>query len=182
MNILTVSGPAPLPTAIKKLRGNPGKRPLNDEEPLPDVKMPDPPPFLDESAVREWNRMGPMLVRLGVLTVADGAVFAAYCQAFAHWEYLEKLVQAQGRTYINDEGVVVVSQAYWAACKARKDLMRACTELGITPSARSRIRVKQEDKDNPYAAWKKRGQRTEESTKPKKPKKISKKKKVAIGS
>ena len=33
-------GRKPVPTALKKLRGNPGKRPLNDAEPKPDVVVP----------------------------------------------------------------------------------------------------------------------------------------------
>ena len=35
------------PTTLKVLRGNPGKRKINIEEPTPDVLLPDPPGHLD---------------------------------------------------------------------------------------------------------------------------------------
>ena len=33
-------GRKPLPTALKALRSNPGRRPLNEDEPKPDVRLP----------------------------------------------------------------------------------------------------------------------------------------------
>ena len=33
-------GRKPLPTKIKLLRGNPGRRPLNENEPEPEVRLP----------------------------------------------------------------------------------------------------------------------------------------------
>ena len=40
-------GRKPTPTTLKVLRGNPGKRKINTEEPTLDVLLPDPPGHLD---------------------------------------------------------------------------------------------------------------------------------------
>ena len=41
-----MAGRKPKPTALKKLEGNPGKRKLNNKEPVPDKGMPDCPAWL----------------------------------------------------------------------------------------------------------------------------------------
>jgi phage terminase small subunit len=43
-------GPAPKPTAIKRLEGNPGKRKLNEMEPKMTVGVPECPDHLDDVA------------------------------------------------------------------------------------------------------------------------------------
>ena len=50
-------GRKPKPTAMKKLEGNPGKRPLNLFEPTPEEKMPHCPDWLEEEAKAEWERL-----------------------------------------------------------------------------------------------------------------------------
>ena len=79
-------GRPPKPSAIKRLEGNPGRRALNDAEPQPDVALPPKPATLSPVAAAEWDVTGPLLVSLGVLTVADGQAFQAYCELRADWE------------------------------------------------------------------------------------------------
>ena len=86
-----MKGRKPLPTNFKVINGNPGKRPLNKDEPQFVNVLPDPPDFLTEKALAEWNRMGPKLVESGVVTEGDMAIFAAYCQSWARWKELEAL-------------------------------------------------------------------------------------------
>ncbi len=66
-----VRGPAPIPTAINHIRGNPGKRKKNHSEPKPTVQIPYCPAHLDEDARKEWDRLAPILVRMRILTEAD---------------------------------------------------------------------------------------------------------------
>ncbi len=72
-------GPAPKPTRMKVLAGNPGKRPLNRREPQPKPGLPRCPAQLSEEAKREWKRISKELDRLGLLTVLDRAALSAYC-------------------------------------------------------------------------------------------------------
>ena len=64
-------GPAPKPTTIKRLEGNPGKRKLNDGEPSPRLGAPECPDHLDDVARKEWDRLTSILVAMKVLTEAD---------------------------------------------------------------------------------------------------------------
>ena len=64
-------GPAPKPTAIKRLQGDRGKRPLNEREPTLPPGVPDCPDHLDEVARRERARVSSLLLRMRVVTEAD---------------------------------------------------------------------------------------------------------------
>ena len=65
-------GPAPQPTALKVLRGNPGKRPLNKREPEPPTDNPPHcPDHLDDVAKVEWNRLVAIVTQMWILSEAD---------------------------------------------------------------------------------------------------------------
>ncbi len=85
-------GMAPEPTHLKIIKGNPGRRPLNENEPQPApvFTLPSPPSWMDTYAKAEWKRMGAILVRIGVLTAADLTAFSAYCSAYARWRRCEE--------------------------------------------------------------------------------------------
>ena len=65
-------GRRPKPTALKKLEGNPGKRPLNELEPVPPVASLRCPNYLLPEARKEWRRLAPMDV-----STADIPVYPA---------------------------------------------------------------------------------------------------------
>lgn len=139
----------PIPTAIKELRGNPGKRALNDAEPEPDKlkKLPKADEeLLGEFGAREWNRVGPILLKLGLLTEADLQVFEAYC--------LNVQLMVDARNEIKDKGMLVtgargkVRNPAIAAFSAASTAVRGfAAEFGLTPSARSRIKMPASDVD-----------------------------------
>src|SRR5688572_9415358 len=54
--IMGKRGPAPRPTHLRVLDGNPSKRPLNGDEPMPDG-APTCPTILDKEAKQEWKRI-----------------------------------------------------------------------------------------------------------------------------
>src|SRR5690348_1699990 len=90
------SGRRPLPTAVKKLRGNPGKRALNDKEPAAPSGDPVMPKGLSAAAAQEWRSIVPELRQLGVLSRIDGKALAAYCHAYARWFQAEREVRRLG--------------------------------------------------------------------------------------
>src|ERR1700687_2430314 len=84
----------PIPTKLKILRGNPGKRALNAREPMPAVlsEPPEPPEFLNERGAAEWRRAAVVLIPLGLLTNLDLAALGVYCCAYTlHYEAAEEL-------------------------------------------------------------------------------------------
>ena len=78
---MAARGRKPKPTALKVLEGNPGKRPLNDHEPIPPKGELKCPSWLLPEAKKEWKRLASSLEAMGVLTMADLTAFAGYCQA-----------------------------------------------------------------------------------------------------
>ena len=139
-------GPAPKPTNVKKLEGNPGQRRLNDEEPVPDSSddLLNPPAWMDDFAKEEWRRLVPMLKRIGILTDADVGVMTAYCQAFSQFRQATETVNKDGLVYKPNEGSNYLQQTphLSIANKAAERMRKLAAELGITPSSRSRIRAK----------------------------------------
>jgi len=132
-------GRKPTPTAIKVLEGNPGKRELNRAEPMPVRKAPPCPKWLPAEGKKEWRRLSKKLEALGVLTELDMGVFATYCLAYARWKQAEDFLSERGLFYMTPSRYpqqfpqVAIAQNY-----AR--LMTRCAEqMGLTPSARSRI-------------------------------------------
>lgn len=153
------SGRRPLPTAVKKLRGNAGKRKLNDKEPAAAVGEP-PMPKLSAEAKREWKRIVPELLRLGVLTVVDGKALAAYCHAYARWLQAERDVARYGlvirepvTTKIGHRLVATRfvrlkrNPAISVAHDAMKLMKSFLVEFGLTPASRSRLKVEQQPPD-----------------------------------
>ena len=61
-----MAGRKPKPTEMKRAQGNPGRRPLNNNEPKP-TGIPQCPSHLNEVAKREWRRIAPELIALGLL-------------------------------------------------------------------------------------------------------------------
>src|SRR5437764_15483626 len=78
-------GRRPKPTRLKMLTGNPGKRPLNGNEPRPAAAVPECPAELGTLARTEWNRLVGELAALRLLTNLDRAALAAYSGAYALW-------------------------------------------------------------------------------------------------
>lgn len=149
-------GRKPLPTQTKKLRGNPGKRALNSEEPIPPTGAPDCPGFLSRIAKEEWNSIIPIIDEMKLLSRADGKAIAAYCQCYSRWREAEKLIDKFGmiveEPIVTKEGEVVGTKYKKnPACNVAKEMvgqMRAFLSLfGLDPSSRSRLRVGEKNKE-----------------------------------
>src|SRR6266545_2987232 len=94
-----MSGRRPIPTALKVLAGNPGKRRLNRREPKPIVRLPPCPPHLKDVAREAWRRIGHRLTTLRVVTEADGAALELLCLAYAEYRRAIGVVERRGSTY-----------------------------------------------------------------------------------
>lgn len=155
-------GRPPKPTTLKVLEGNPGKRPIKQNEPKPRPITPDCPEWLGETAKAEWQRVVPELERMGLLTCVDGAALEGYCESYGKWvemvHFLKKF-EKQGYMFKTPSGYmqqlpqVSMAQRYLAIVKS------FCTEFGLTPSSRARMTIpgKADEEDPMEAFLKKRG-------------------------
>jgi len=122
----------PTPTALKKLAGNPGKRPLNSHEPMPKPGAPLCPDWMTGDALVEWERIVPELDRLGVLTCVDSAVLEAHCLTYGE--------------------IVATVRAGEPLKAALLGQLRAyASELGLTPAARAKLVIPKGGEDDETA-------------------------------
>lgn len=148
------AGRRPKPTALKLLAGNPGKRPLNTNEPEPDALDANTPPpeHLSEEAKTEWRRILPLLIASSVATVLDIPPIAAYCQAWARWVEAEGFVAQQGVVIETKHGAPTQNPYLSVANKAMEQMFRFLTELGMSPASRTRVQVKKAKRANPFSS------------------------------
>jgi len=132
-------GPKPSPTAIKKLRGNPGNRPLNANEPDIPTDMPDCPDHLDKIGKTEWTRLAVLLDGRGLITKAERAVLTAYCETWSIHVKASKDLHTYGMILMSDKGVPYQSPYLGIVNVSTRTLMALAAELGLSPSSRSRI-------------------------------------------
>src|ERR1035441_5910662 len=116
-------GPIPKPTAIEIAEGRPGKRPLNGREPQPRAVTPKCPAYLDKRAKEEWRRLVPILRRAQAKLNETGILYKAP-SGYVMQSPLLPVVNAQVDT-----------------------ISRLSREFGLTPAARSRLTITDQDAD-----------------------------------
>ena len=134
---MATRGRKPKPTALKVLEGNPGKRPLNDREPVPPKATLKCPAWLLPEAKKEWKRLAPALEAMGVLTMADLTAFEGYCQAYARWKEAEEFITRHGSIYKDGEGRIRPNPNIAIANQQMREIKSFAAEFGLTPSTRA---------------------------------------------
>lgn len=132
-------GRRPTPTRLKMLTGNPGKRPLNADEPKPEAAIPECPAELGDVARQEWNRLVEQLEPLRMITHLDRAALASYCAAYALWAEATQAIQTYGAMVKSPTGYPIQSPYVSIANRQTEIMMRIASEFGFTPASRSRI-------------------------------------------
>lgn len=146
-------GRKPTPSALKLVKGNPGKRGLNKQEAKPDLARPLPPAFLCDDAKVEWGRVIDKLFAAGLMTELDRGVLAAYCQSYGVWAQAERALARMAEADPLNSGLIVTTTngnavqnpLLGTANKAKSDMVRYALEFGMSPSARSRVNAKPDD-------------------------------------
>jgi P27 family predicted phage terminase small subunit len=141
-----MAGRKPTPTNLKILHGNPGKRPLPQNEPKPAPIAPDCPDWLCDDAKAEWERICPQLERLGLLTQVDLAAMVGYCESWAQYKKTMEFLHKHGEVYPikNEDGSIKYLQQVpqvSIANKALGNIRAAASQIGLSPSDRGRIAI-----------------------------------------
>lgn len=166
-------GPAPEPSILKYIRGNPSKTKLSPAEPTPELfEAFDPPEEIagDEMAAKKWRQSVPVLRRMRVFTEADVDAWAIYCRTWANWMRAKAKCDQFGRDNVTMEidpnsttGKLRIkwTQPFTWAVEEKalaNDLRRLQQEFGLTPSSRSQVTIHDSAAEDPVAAFvKKRG-------------------------
>lgn len=145
-------GRKPTPTALKVVRGNPGGRPLNDDEPQPEGQAVAP-DWLSPSAAAHWPTVAAQLESAGVLTSMDAPALALYCEAFARWQDAQWNIAKTGLVVPGQKGTLTQSPYVVIGNAAFEQMRRLLIEFGMTPSSRSRVTKTGGKKDDEYSAF-----------------------------
>jgi phage terminase small subunit len=149
------------PTAIKEARGNPGKRRLNEWEPIPPKGDVEPPASLKGDALAVWKRESPIAIAMRTLTTADVTLFARYCRAvaelammdadFADMEAEREEKRAMGESEAKyrhpflretDSGGCTVNQIAYYRDKLEDKVISMGERFGMNPVGRTKINVR----------------------------------------
>lgn len=144
-----VRGRKSVPTSLKLVKGERPDR-VNHDEPQPEQGAPACPSR--NPAVRKvWDYTVAQLTRMRVVTMADRDVLAAYCEAVVSFEQASQMIERDGPIMVTPNGL----RAH-PAVKMQRDaaaqLRSLASEFGLTPAARTRIKVADQSDSKPTGA------------------------------
>ena len=157
-------GPAPKPTAQKRLEGTvrPDRQAKNalEFDPLRDLLKA--PADLKAKAARQcWQVVAGELQQKGLLASVDLALLRAYCYQVALMVEAEKELETNGKTITmrNKGGGEYAVKSPWVAIlsDATEKVLKIGQQFGFSPASRTRISApaKSEEKKSGFAAFKK---------------------------
>jgi P27 family predicted phage terminase small subunit len=136
-------GRKPKPSVLRMVQNNPGKRPVNHDEPIPPaLESSCPQELIDPIARREWDRAIVPAVERGQVTSADRTLAIAHCELWATWQ--SQLLDASRHAHVIAAGpsnYPTPNPARIMANKTLQLLTKVDAELGFTPTSRTRVHV-----------------------------------------
>jgi P27 family predicted phage terminase small subunit len=157
------SGRRPQPTALRVLRGNPGNRPLPENEPqMPalGVEFDQVPEDIaaDKVASAEWVRVVKLLKDASVVSTAERSILLALCQQWSRYLDASKQVKDKGMVVRGTNGGPMVNPYLKISDVALAQCNRMWVELGLTPSSRSKVsRIKEQGDPFKLSKWEELG-------------------------
>lgn len=142
------------PTALKLLRGNPGKRPLNKNEPTFSDALPVAPEWLTERAKDVFTLLATRLNEMGYASASHTEALALAAMRQDEIEHCNRVL-ARGMTYkaATSSGTTIKARPEVAIrAEAARHLQSLLSEFGLTPAAAPKIVVPRRQKKNPFGA------------------------------
>ena len=134
-----------IPTALKILRNNPGKRPLPENEPILTVEIPSTPRGMSPLAKKHFPKIAKQLAAMKVMTIADTDALMTYCEAYAKWFRANEELKTCDWIVYSESGYP--SQSPWLSIsnQAFMQMKAMLIEFGMTPSSRAKVQVVPDD-------------------------------------
>src|SRR6476659_7495080 len=142
----------PTPTALKLLAGNPGKRPLNVEEPKPMREIPVPPEELNLKAREKYWEIAPLLMKMGCFTNVDALGLCQLVEAYVEYREAKAELESVGSSYYTVETkdgghVIRLHPAVTVVRDCDRRIRAWLIEYGKTPAARARLKVESDQRN-----------------------------------
>ena len=134
-------GPPRKPEPLRELAGFPDHAPPRKNAPKPPSVAPDAPRGMSKAARVEWDRIVPLLERLGLLSQLDRAALASYCEAWSDFIRATRKVEREGLTIVTSNGNVIQNPALGVKNQAREAIRKLASEFGLSPAARAGLEV-----------------------------------------
>lgn len=135
--------PPKKPTHLRAVEGFPDKRPVNQNEPMPDKGFHPAPDYFTDQEKDWYNDMCRELVKFGVMTLIDSRAVEMMTSAYSEYRSLRECVQADGYTMttttMNGEPTVKANPAVAMMSDAWRRFRGMATEFGMTPASRSKV-------------------------------------------
>lgn len=135
-------GPKKEPTALKVLKGNPGKRPIESDEVKLAPSFMNCPDYLDDYAKEVWNDLVPKLEKYGLFTEVDYIEFTNLCVLVSvvrqAYDIIRKKPKTKRLTFENvNTGNDQVRAELQIISNNVKIISQLSAKFGLSPSDRS---------------------------------------------
>lgn len=137
-------GPAPMPTALRLVKGERKSR-LNDDEPQPKEGLPLCPLGATEEVHAVWKYTLDQLDHMRIVTLADRDSLYAYCEAVVMHRIASHVIATEGIIAEGMHGGMVKHPALQVQRDSAQMIRAFAQEFGLTPSARSTIKMHVQD-------------------------------------
>lgn len=145
-----MKGAKPKPTHLKMIAGNPGKRQLPEDEPIPEGDLIEPPDHLSESQKQIW-REGIEACPKGLLKKLDLSIFMTWVISSDIHRKASIDVGTEGIYGQTLNGELIASIATKIIKEHAAIIIKSAAEMGFTPSSRSRVKLSDpKKKQNPF--------------------------------
>lgn len=134
-------GRRPTPTNLKLVRGVRKDR-INDDEPKVDVSIPSPPDYLSQDEQNVFLSEARQLARMRVMSEADVNALAIYATKFIRWRQAIDIVRSTGLVSKTKSGYLEENRFLQIANRCEKEMLDIMRDFGLTPSSRTRIKVR----------------------------------------
>jgi P27 family predicted phage terminase small subunit len=150
---MDMRGRKPIATQLKILRGNPGKRPLNENEPRPTGNLLDPPEWMSEDQKAGWT-YAVENAPLGLLKKLDRSVLVTWVIAEDLHRQAAGMVEKYGLLTKTPGTGAPMQSPYLPVVNKQAQIMLRAAEQGFSPVSRSRVQLVEElglSADDPWA-------------------------------
>ena len=148
-----MTGRKPTPTALRILRGNPGRRPLNKQEPVFADALPEPPAWLPAGAKEEFITIRDRIAAMGYASVSHTEALALLALRLEEVRQCTEAIESgSGLTYRTTAGGEKACPEVLILHEAAKHAQSLLAEFGLTPSSASRVVVPSKQKNNRFDA------------------------------
>ena len=143
------------PTRLKVLEGNPGRRPLNRDEPqyAPTVEKP---PDLTPTASEWWDLVVPQLERVGLAQAVDAPSLTLLAEDFSAWKRASALYVSESPVVARGSTILVSNPLLRAVKDFGAAYRQGAAAYGLTAQSRATLSIPDrgfDDLDAGFREW-----------------------------